>query len=308
MNSTRHNNKVWIAFLALALMWGTSFMFIKIAVQTLQPFTMVGLRLLIGWLGLLAILKWKRLSLPRDRMMWRHFAFMGAFNTAIPFVLFTWAESGVSGIESSTASVLNSTVPLFTIILAGFVFHTEAVTGGKVVGLLLGFAGVVLLFAPELERSEIAGLLPYFAILVATLCYAFSAIYARRYLQGVRPVILAFSQLLVADFLVWIAALLLEDFSTQSVNGATVFALIWLGLLGSCFAYLCYFYVLQQWGATRATTVTYLLPVIGVISGVVFLGEMVTVLLILGGALIVIGVWAVNWRPDRVKVSKTMSL
>ena len=163
-------------------------------------------------------------------------------------------------------------------------------------GLLLGFAGVVLLFAPELGRSEIAGLLPYFAILVATLCYAFSAIYARRYFYKVRPVILAFSQLLVADFLVWIAALLLEDFSTQSVNGATVFALIWLGLLGSCFAYLCYFYVLQQWGATRATTVTYFLPVIGVISGVVFLGEMVTVLLILGGALIVIGVWAVNWR------------
>jgi drug/metabolite transporter (DMT)-like permease len=307
VNLTTDERKVWLAFLALAVMWGTSFMFIKIAVQTLQPFTMVAFRLLIGWLGLLVILKWKRLSLPRDRTVWRHFAFMGAFNTAIPFVLFTWAESGANGIDSSTASVLNSTVPLFTIILAGFVFRTEAVTGGKILGLLLGFAGVVLLFAPELGRSEIAGLLPYFAVLAATMCYAFSAIYARRFLQGVRPVIVAFCQLLIADIIVWTAALLFEDFASQSMDGATVFALLWLGLMGSCFAYLSYFYVLQQWGATRATTVTYLLPVVGVISGVVFLDETVTLLLILGGALIIFGVWAVNWRPNRVKISKSVS-
>jgi drug/metabolite transporter (DMT)-like permease len=294
-----NERKVWGAFLALAVMWGTSFMFIKIAVQTLSPFTMVGFRLLIGWVALLIILKALRLSIPRDRNLWKHFLFMGAFNTALPFVLFTWAESGANGVDSSVASVLNSTVPLFTIVLAAFVFHTEAITGGRLLGLITGFLGVVLLFAPTLGQSEASSLLPYFAILIATFCYAVSAIYARRFLQGVKPVILAFCQLLIADALVWIAAFLVDDFASQSINGATLFSLVWLGLMGSCFAYLFYFYVLQEWGATRATTVTYLLPVVGVTSGVIFLGEQLTVYLVAGAALILVGVWVVNWRPGR---------
>jgi drug/metabolite transporter (DMT)-like permease len=296
-----NERKVWAAFLALAAMWGTSFLFIKIAVQTLSPLTMVGFRLLIGWIALLVILKAQRLSLPRDRSTWRHLLFMGAFNTALPFVLFTWAESGTNGVDSSVASVLNSTVPLFTIVLAAWVFHTEAITGGRVLGLLTGFLGVMLLFAPTLSRSQASSLLPYFAILVATFCYAISSIYARKFLQGIKPVILAFCQLLIADILVWIAAFLVDDFAAQSFTGTTIFALVWLGLMGSCFAYLFYFYVLQSWGATRATTVTYLLPMVGVTSGVIFLGEQLSVYLIAGAALILVGVWVVNWQPGQRK-------
>jgi drug/metabolite transporter (DMT)-like permease len=296
-----NERKVWAAFIALAVMWGTSFLFIKIAVQTLSPLTMVGLRLLIGWVALLIILKAQRLSLPRDRTVWKHFLFMGIFNTALPFVLFTWAESGINGVDSSVASVLNSTVPLFTIVLAAFVFHTEAITGGRILGLVTGFLGVVLLFAPSFSSRESSSLLPYFAILVATFCYAVSSIYARKYLLGIKPVILAFCQLLIADILVWIAALLVDDLGAQSFDGATIFSLLWLGLMGSCFAYLFYFYVLQSWGATRATTVTYLLPVVGVTSGVIFLAEPLTGYLIAGAALILVGVWVVNWQPRRPK-------
>ena len=290
------NRKVWAAFLLLALAWGTSFMFIKIAVQTVQPVTLVSLRLLIGWLGLLLVMRWRDAALPRQWRVWRHLLVVGVVNVAIPFVLIVWAESGERGLDSGVASVINSTVPLFSILVAGLILQMETVTGGKVLGLLVGFGGVVLLLSRGFGR-EWGALLPYLAVVSAAACYAIGSAYARRHLQGIRPVVLAAGQLLVADVAVIIAALILEDFGVQRFPPATILALIWLGLMGSCLAYILYFYVLQEWGATRTTLVTYLIPVVGVTAGVLFLGEALDWRLLAGGALILGGIGAVNLRP-----------
>jgi drug/metabolite transporter (DMT)-like permease len=296
-------SRVWTAFVLLGLAWGSSFLFIKIALRTLEPLTLVGLRLMVGWVGLVAIAWWRGLALPRGWAVWRHLAILGAINTAIPFVLITWAESGANGVDSAVASVLNSTVPLFSIVIAGLIFRMEEVTPDRILGLLVGFAGVVLLLGRDLG-NDWGELAPQVAVVVAALFYAIASTYARRNLHETSPVLIAAGQLLVADALVWIFAILIEDPGAQTLTWQTVGALLWLGLLGSCIAYILYFFILRNWGATRATMVTYLLPVVGVIAGVVFLSEPLDWRLVAGGLLVLGGVAAVNWRPRRLKVKE----
>ncbi len=295
--------RVWTAFLLLGLAWGSSFLFIKIALRTLEPLTLVGLRLMVGWVGLLAVARWRGLALPHGWAVWRHLTILGVINTAIPFVLITWAESGANGVDSAVASVLNSTVPLFSIVIAGTIFHMEEVTTDRILGLLAGFAGVVLLLSRDLG-NDWGELAPQVAVVVAALFYAISSTYARHNLQEISPVLIATGQLLVADAMVWIFAILVEDPGAQMLTWQTVGALLWLGLLGSCIAYILYFFILRNWGATRATMVTYLLPVVGVVAGVVFLSEPLDWRLVAGGVLVLSGVAAVNWRPGRFKVKE----
>jgi drug/metabolite transporter (DMT)-like permease len=288
-----NDRKVWAAFLLLALTWGSSFLFIKIALRTLQPFTLVALRLAVGWLGLLLLMWLRHIPLPRGRTLWRHLLIMGIFNVAIPFVLISWAESGEHGVDSGVASVLNSTVPLFSIVISGAILRAESVTAGKIVGLFVGFVGVVLLASRNVSR-EWVGIAPYLAVIAASLCYAAASAYGRRYLQGLPVVVVSVGQLLMADAVVVTAMLLTEDIATQTLPWPTLAAILWLGLLGSCLAYILYFYVLQNWGATRTTLVTHLLPIVGVSAGAIFLNEAVDWRLLVGGLLILSGVGVVN--------------
>jgi drug/metabolite transporter (DMT)-like permease len=290
--------KVWAAFFLLALAWGTSFMFIKIAVRTLQPVTVVAFRLLIGWLGLLVIVRARGLSLPRKPRTWIHLTVIGVINVAIPFILIVWAESGQSGLDSGVAAILNSTVPLFSILIAGLILQMERITGGRVLGLIVGFGGVVLLLGRD-PVMDLGSILPYIAVVTAALCYAAGSVYARHYLQGIKPVLLAAGQLFIADVFAFIFAFALEDFGAQTFSWEAIAALLWLGLFGSCLAYILYFYVLQAWDATRTTLVTYVIPVVGVTAGVLFLGETIDWRVLVGGLLILSGVATVNWRPRR---------
>ena len=280
----------------LALAWGTSYMFIKIAVQTVQPVALVAVRLLIGSLGLLVVLRLRQVRLPRQITIWRHLAVIALINVALPFVLIVWAESGEQGLDSSVASIVNSTVPLFSIVIAGFILQMERVTPASIFGLLLGFAGVVLLMSRDAQANS-TSLLPYLAVLGAALCYASGSVYARRYLQGIAPVALALGQLSLAALFAVIVSLLTEPWSANSFPPATILSLLWLGLVGSMLAYIVYFFVLQHWGATRTTLVTYLIPAVGLVAGVLILNEPVDWRLIAGGALILSGVGTVNLRP-----------
>lgn len=296
--------KIWFAFLLLALAWGTSFLFIKIAVQTTPPVTVVGFRLLFGLLGLAAVLTARGLKWPRDLTTWRHLAVVGVVNVAMPFMLITWAESGAQGVDSGTASVLNSTVPLFSIVLSGFLLRVERVTVGMVAGLLIGFAGVVVLFGRQGNGgADSGGLLPYLAIIAATFCYAIGTAYARRHLHGLPSVVASAGQLLMAGLVVMVFSLLLGDLNGQTVRAVfswpTLGAIVWLGLLGSCLAYILYYTILREWGATRTTLVTYVTPIVGVTAGVLFLNEVLDWRLLVGGLLIISGVVAVNWRGEK---------
>src|SRR6202171_2670569 len=177
--------KEWLVFSALGTIWGTSFLWIKIAVAEAGPFTLVGLRLLFGFVGLLVVMAIQRPRLPRDWRVIAAFAFMGLFNTALPFLLITWGETRIA---SSLASILNGTVPLFTIVIAHFWLHDEKITLPRLGGLLVGFVGIVVLVSGDLStpglHSDVLGQL---AVLAAAISYALAITFSRRHLRGQPP-------------------------------------------------------------------------------------------------------------------------
>ena len=293
--------KEWAVFLALGLIWGSSFLWIKIAIQELDAFTLVGWRLLFGTLGMVVVILVRRPPLPRTWQTWASLALLGIINTALPFVLISWGEKSI---DSAVASVLNSTVPLFTLVLAHFALHDEPITARKAAGLLIGFGGIVVLMARDLEAGVLrAGALGQLAVLLAALSYASASVFARRTMREVPPLVQAFVPMAIADAIVWTVATQVGDPGRLPAIPLTWVALLWLGLLGSCVAYLLFYNLLHSVGATRTTMVTYVFPVVGVTLGVLFLNELADWHLLAGAALVVASLVVVNWKPRAVAVA-----
>lgn len=292
--------KDWLAFLALSLAWGSSFFWIKIAVNEIGPFLLVAFRVLFGILGLVAVVLWRRPQWPTERRQWISLLILGITNTAMPFVLISWAEQHI---DSAVASILNSSMPLFTMLIAHFLLSDDRMTRQRVVGLLVGFMGVVLLTLRDIQGDVRLNLLAQGAMILAVLFYAGSTVFARRNTQGISPIVQALIPLFSADALIWTGALLTESPIRLPMLGVTWVALLWLGLIGSCTAYLLYYYLLHAIGPTRIAMVTYMFPVVGITLGVFVLpyfgyaAETLDINLILGAILIIGSLLIVNRRP-----------
>lgn len=284
----------WGLFLALGLMWGTSYLFIKIGVETLPTFTLVAVRLGIGLVFLATVVAVARERLPRDPKIYGHLLVMSVVNVALPFALITSAEQSV---DSAVAAILNGGVPLFTIVIAALFLHDEPITVNRVFGLLIGYAGVILLVGRGLGSGGGEGAISgELALLGSTASYGAGAVYARRNVRGLRPMIPALFQVMFAFVITGVIALLIERPFEVVWTGRSVFAVLWLGLFGSGLAYLCFFRLLQSWGATRTTMVAYLLPIVGIVAGALVLNEVVDAGILVGTALVIGGVALVNSR------------
>jgi len=282
----------WVTFWSLGLIWGSSFLWIKIALGDVGPFTLVAWRLLIGVIGLALVVLINRPAFPRERRVYGMLALLGLINTALPFVLISWGEQTI---DSAVASILNGTVPLFAMIIAHFALEDDRMTRARVAGLILGFLGVVVLMSGELAGGGLGqGGLGQVAVLVAAVLYAFSSVFARKNLHGQSRVVQAFVPLVVADLFIWTGAVAIEAPALVPTTRLAWFALLWLGLLGSCVAYLLLFTLLHRVGPTRTTMVTYVFPVVGLVLGIVFLHEPVTASLVIGAAMVMAGILVVN--------------
>ena len=300
--------KDWLAFILLGLAWGSSFLWIKIAVQEVGPFTLVAFRVLFGILGLLAVAAYSRPAWPKTRRLWLALALLGMTNTALPFVLISWGEIHI---DSAVAAVLNSTVPLFTMVIAHLFLHDDRLTLTRLLGLSIGFCGIIILLLRDLQGSLRSSILGQAAVLVASLFYAGSTVFARRNARGVSPsnrAALSRSFLPAGSDLYKLETsgtpamqsrmvpltTMTSAASTRPLPPGTWLAIAWLGLVGSCLAYLLYFYLLHSVGPTRTTLVTYVFPLVGVGLGVIFLQERLDWNLFLGGALVVGSIAVVN--------------
>ncbi len=285
----------WVLFLALGFMWGSSYLFIKLAVDDFGTFTLVALRLVVGAILLWAFLWYRRQPLPREPRMYGHLLVMALVNITIPFVLITWAEQSV---DSSLAAILTSPVPLFAIVLSSLFLPDEPIRVNGLVGLLVGFVGVLIITSRGLSGSggSIEGEL---ALIGATVCYAAGAVYSRRNVRGLPAVIPAVFQVTFAAVVAGAFALILEHPWTATPDTQAIFSILWLGILGSGFAYLVVFRLIANWGATRMTTVAYVIPVVGILLGYLVLQEPVDERIILGTALVITGIGLVNSRYGR---------
>jgi drug/metabolite transporter (DMT)-like permease len=281
-----------VIFVALGLFWGSSYLFIKIGVETLSPFTLVAGRLAVGAALLAVVLAVSSQRLPRDRRTYGHLAMMAALNIVIPFSLITWGEQSI---ESALASILNASVPLFTIVLAALFLSDEPITINRVVGLLVGFGGVVVLTSPSLSGQ--GGSLPgELAMIGASIAYAAGNVYARRYVRGLHPMVTSFFQVFFALLASAVLALVFEHPFDLSIQPSTIVSVLWLGVFGSGLAYLAFFRLHSRWGSTRSSLVAYVLPVVGIALGFLVLHETIDGRVLAGTVLIIGGVALVNGR------------
>jgi len=288
----------WLLFAVLGFLWGSSYLFIKIGVEAgLLPFTLVALRLLIGLALLGVVVGVAREALPREPRMYAHLGVMGFFSVALPFMLITWAEQSV---DSSLAAVLTGAVPLFVIPFAAVLLPAERITLNGLLGIAIGLAGVAIVVG--FDPASLAGneLLAEVALVGAAASYAVGGVYARRNVHGLRPMIPALFQVLFALLIVALPAVLLERPWERSFAPEAVFAVLWLGLLGSGAAYLVFFRLLRSWGATRTSLVAYLLPIWGIVLGALVLAEPIDARLLVGTALVIGGIALVNLRRRRL--------
>lgn len=289
--------KNWLLFIFVGLIWGTSFLWIKIAVQEISPFVLVGFRTLFAALGVGIFLLIDR----KSRMSWKEikpqlpvFVVIGLVNVAIPWLLISWAQRYI---ESGVASILNATMPLWTIIISPLVISDDKVTLPKLAGLTTGFIGVVLLFLPSLGKGWSTNLIGQAAVLAATLCYASATIFARKKARGLNPQTQTFMQFSISTLMVWAMTFFIEKQITLPKLPLTWMALLWLGLLGSGLAYIIYFGLLRRMNPTRLSMVTYIPPVVGVLLGIIFLGEAFHWQAMAGALLILSGISIVNLKP-----------
>jgi len=286
----------------LGAMWGSSFLFIKVALSEVEPAFIVACRVLFGALALIAAAPFLgRISgkieggLARSVLrLWRRMLVLGIFNAALPFLVIAW---GTQFLPSGTAAILNSTVPLFTAVLAGVLpfFADEKLGLLGVVGILLGIAGVSVLaggFGEGLSASPAEALAGAGAIMTGSTSYAIGGLYARRAMKGVPVTVSAVGQSLGAFVVILpLAALSLPE---RMPDLPVIGSLVGLGVLGTGLSLLIYFRLISNVGATRTATVTYLVPLWALVYGAVLLGEHITGREILGLALILLGVAGVT--------------
>ena len=286
---------VWALFLALGFLWGSSYLWIKIGLESLPPLTLIAGRLLLGGAFLAAVVAIAREPLPREPRQYGHLLVMAIVNIVLPFILISVGEQTI---DSALASILNATVPLTVIVLAPMFLPDERITVPKVAGLALGFAGVILLVAPDLVNLSDADLSGELMMIGSSVCYGIGNVYSKRNVRGLRPMIPALFQVTFAAAIIVPLALVLDQpIGRITPTPGAIVAVVWLGILGSGFAYLCYFTILASWGATRTSMVSYLLPVVGIVLGAAVMQDPVTVNRIAGTALIIAGIALVNSGP-----------
>jgi len=287
--------KHWAIFITLGLIWSSSFLWVELALREVGPITLVAFRAFFGFLFGVVVVVTQRIPLPRTWKEWAPLIVLGLTNIAIPFFLISW---GQKSIDSGVASILDATVPLFTILVAHFMLHDDKMTTPKVLGLLTGFAGVIVLMSKDLGAST-SSLLGQLAVIVACIFYAASSIIARVYTEGTSATMRGLGPLVSASAVMVTSAFIFEAPLKIPTLPITWVALLWMGILGSGLAFIMLFYLIHEIGPTRTTMVTYLFPLGGVTLGVIFLNEALTWQIITGAVLIISSLAIANWSPKQ---------
>jgi drug/metabolite transporter (DMT)-like permease len=291
----RMDRQEWLALTLLSVLWGGSFLFAGLQVKALPPFTIVFLRVGLAAVILNVLVRTTARTMPAELAAWRAFFAMGLLNNAIPFCLIVWGQGHIA---SGFAAILNATTPIFTVIVANFTTSDEKMTTNRLLGVVLGFAGVVVLTGADAWKGLGADLLAELAVLVAAISYAFAGVYGRRFRRlGIEPIVTATGQVTASALMLFPVAMLADTPWTLAAPPMVV----WLAAIGSALfstvlAYVLYFRILATAGATNLSLVTFLIPVSAIVMGAVVLGEHLATRHFAGLALIGAGLAAIDGR------------
>ena len=298
------NKPAWAAFWILGAIWGSSFLLIRVGVEDMSATQVVLIRTVIAAVGLNVVRKWRGYAIPRDWVTIRAMVMIGVGNATIPYTLISLSEQNIS---SGMAAVLQATASLFSLIIAHLAFADERINRPKVVGLGVGFLGVILLSSEAISGGKIDRpmLLGQLAMIGASLLYAIFAVYSRKVIRrNIEPIVVS-STSFIASAMCAVLFVILEPMlggrafiPFSDLPTRTVQAVLLLGFLNTFIAYLFFYFIIRELGAFRAVMVTYVVPVIGLILGVLVLSEIVTGAMLAGAAMILMGIAIINVRID----------
>jgi len=287
----------WALLLILAALWGGTFFFIAVVVHDLPTLTIVAARVSLA-AAALGLFAWAvGLRLPRDAATWRDFVVLGVLNNALPFALNVWSQAHLA---SGLAAVFNATTPLFTVLVAHALTHDERLSGAKIVGVLIGLAGVAVLIGTDVLQDLGVAVVAQLALLGAALSYAFGIVYARR-VRHLAPTMIGLGQLCASTAMMVPVALALDrPWQLPLPDGTVIASVVCLAVFSTALAYVIYFRLLTTAGATNASLVTFLNPVSAILLGSLVLGERLAPHHFAGMALIFAGLMAIDGRLIRV--------
>lgn len=303
----------WLHLIALAACWAPSFLFIKIGLNGgIPPVTLAAARVALAAVILAAVLTARGQSMPRDGATWRRLLPMALLSTAIPFALFSIGERYA---DSGLAAILNGTTPIFTVILAQIFLRDEPLTGRTLAGVLIGFAGIVVIFSPELRQGLFGGpaspslsggfgdpgiestrAVGLVAFTIAGACYGGANVYARRRLGGLPSLVAPTLQMTLAGLILVGMSFAFEAPMAARPGPAAIGSVLVLAVVGTALAYMLYYPLMARTSATFVSLVTYLLPPAGIVLGMLVLGEKPGWEDLAGCALIILGVAVVSRR------------
>jgi len=296
----------WGLLIALSALWGGSFLFNGILVRELPPLTIVAGRVTLAAVVLWTIVRLSGHAVPRSREVWLAFLGMGVLNNVIPFSLIVWGQTHIA---SGLASILNATTPLFAVIVAHGMTEDEKMTGRRLVGVLVGFAGVALMIGPSVLSDLGTNVLAQLAVLGAAVSYAFAGIWGRRFRRmGLPPLLPAAGQVTASALIMLPVALVVDRPWTLAVPSQEAWlALFGLAVLATALAYVIFFRILATAGATNLMLVTFLIPVSAILLGALVLGEVLAPKHFAGMALIAVGLAAIDGRVLKMFTDRRQS-
>ncbi len=285
----------WVMLITLATVWGGSFLFNAILVAELPVLTIVAIRVTVAALALWGFMYATGRKIPTSLHVWGALLILGVLNNAIPFSLIV---QGQTQITSGLASILNATTPLFTIVVAGIFLMDERFSVLRVLGVIVGFSGVILMVGPDALGGLGADFWAQLCALGAAISYGFASVFGRRFRElRVDPVMVATGQVTMSSLVLWPIALWIDgpqDIVNMSLNAAL--SMFGLAVLCTSFAYILYFRILERAGATNISLVTFLVPISAIILGVLVLGEQIFIKEIIGMTLIGVGLAIIDGR------------
>jgi len=289
----------WAMLITLSLLWGASFFFNGVAVLSLPTFTIVVARVVIAAVILHLALRASGLRMPRDAALWRTFFAMAFINNVMPFSLIVWGQSHIA---SGLAAIVNATTPLFTVMIAHVFTSDERLTRGRLAGVIIGLSGVAVMIGLDALRALGVNVVAQLSVLCGAMCYATAAVFGRRFRSmNITPMQTATGQTTAASIILLPIMLLVDQPWTLPIPGpGTIAALFAVAALSTALAYVLYFRLLASAGATNVLLVTFLVPVVAILLGTLFLGEVLQPQHLLGMALIGLGLAAIDGRPWRM--------
>jgi drug/metabolite transporter (DMT)-like permease len=278
----------------LAMLWGPSFLFTKRSLGDIPPLTLVTLRISLGTLLLFLVLKFKNIRFHYNPRLWMHCFIIGLFANGLPFICFSYS---LVRIPSNLSALINGSTPVFTLLLANIFLKDERLNWQSGIGVVMGLLGFLVLFLPSILKVNVEfNILGMLLSLMGASSYAIAIVYARKHIYEAPPVVMPMLQLLTSlSYLIPLAFIFETPVShIQSAKLTAWGGVLGLGILGTLLAFLMYYRIIARQGATAVAMVSYLLPIIGTILGVVFLKEKVSIYFGIAGCLILSGVLIVN--------------